>query len=285
MGLPAQINLIKQSVKEWNSWRQSNSNIEVDLSGANLAGLDLSKAQLWNANLKDSNLVGTKLRKSDCRGVNLQGSNLTEADFSESDLRNSNFSTANLTKTNLTKANLIGVNFTQAQAYDANFTEANLTATCLKNWLINEKTNFNALVCDYVYFEPDKSNRYPEKSNFAHGEFVKFLRKDLIVADSTNLTFSAAEDNYSEHKDVDDSHDKLEVLSLAIMRKIDEVSREIPESPTSHVKIATKVLQLLQKDQLCSAEVESLREKPEIYKLEELVDHPAIKLIIVGLKK
>ena len=45
------LDILKQGVDEWNKWRDENSEIRPDLSGANLAGADLDGAYLGGANL------------------------------------------------------------------------------------------------------------------------------------------------------------------------------------------------------------------------------------------
>jgi len=51
----------------------------ADLTGANLMGADLEKANLGIANLSDANLSGADLEKANLRGANVTGANLTNA--------------------------------------------------------------------------------------------------------------------------------------------------------------------------------------------------------------
>jgi uncharacterized protein YjbI with pentapeptide repeats len=41
-----QLDILKQSVKKWNQWRDENLDIEPDLSEADLSGANLSRADL-----------------------------------------------------------------------------------------------------------------------------------------------------------------------------------------------------------------------------------------------
>ena len=50
------LDILKQGVNEWNKWRDKNSEIRPDLSGADLDGADLREANLGEANLRVANL-------------------------------------------------------------------------------------------------------------------------------------------------------------------------------------------------------------------------------------
>ena len=54
---------LKDSVGQWNSWKESNDEVEIDLSGADLCDArlvyaDLSGADLSGANLREAILGG-----------------------------------------------------------------------------------------------------------------------------------------------------------------------------------------------------------------------------------
>ena len=85
----------------------------VDLSYANLCGVDLSSSYLYGANLRDANLSGTKLCgailcEANLCGTNLCGTNLRGADLSDANLCGADLSFANLCGTKLCDANLRG---------------------------------------------------------------------------------------------------------------------------------------------------------------------------------
>jgi len=108
--------------------------IPVNLTGANLTGLDLADAILTDANLTGANLTGATLTdadltNADLTGVNLTGATLTDANISFSNLTLSNLTDANLTRvilslTNLTDANLIGAILTDSELVQATLTGA-----------------------------------------------------------------------------------------------------------------------------------------------------------------
>lgn len=81
----------------------------------NLAGVDLKKARLVEANLMGANLSkadlsGANLRRANLTGANLSGAKLITTNLSGAILVNSNLSNADFTGSNLIKANLSGAN-------------------------------------------------------------------------------------------------------------------------------------------------------------------------------
>jgi hypothetical protein len=90
-----QLARLKEGVEAWNRWRTKNYAIDIDLSGANLFGINLRQAYLSGANLFGINLIVT-----DLSGANLSGANLSGADLSEANLNGANLSEANLSRAN-----------------------------------------------------------------------------------------------------------------------------------------------------------------------------------------
>src|SRR5437762_1705443 len=63
---------LKQGVEAWNEWREEHRDIQPDLSGANLSGVDLSNANLNGADLREAQLKGADLREAQLKGANLR---------------------------------------------------------------------------------------------------------------------------------------------------------------------------------------------------------------------
>jgi uncharacterized protein YjbI with pentapeptide repeats len=150
---------LKFSVEEWSKWRKKNRGIEIYLSGADLSGADLSGADLSGAYLI---------------GADLSGARLIEADLS--------------------RANLIGANLMNCTALATNFTHANLTGACIQDWNINQKTIFEEVICDYIYYELSERETYQERRPhdpnkiFNPGDFQRLIETaretvDLIFSD------------------------------------------------------------------------------------------------------
>lgn len=157
-----QLRIIRQGVEAWNKWRKENPDQEIDLSEANLGGVNLggmsfsdellilgrpvSGAEFYSVlqniefsgqnilsyviysstDIRKANLIRANLSKANLIGANLIGAILIEANLSEA-----NLSEAILGGTNLSAANLIGANLNKASLIGANLFGANLTDTNL----------------------------------------------------------------------------------------------------------------------------------------------------------
>jgi Pentapeptide repeats (8 copies) len=107
---------LREGVETWNAWREENPDVEIDLSRANLYA-----ANMYNVNLTSANLLGANLYEANLISADLSGANLYEADLSEAKL-----SRAKLYETNLSKAKLFGTNLIRAKMGKADLKEATL---------------------------------------------------------------------------------------------------------------------------------------------------------------
>jgi uncharacterized protein YjbI with pentapeptide repeats len=160
------VEILSQGVSAWNLWRQEDSDIKPNLSGANLfkaklthanlrqtdlrktdlrqaelKEVDLFKADLRNANLRGASaissdlrganmsgahLITTDLSRTDLQGADMRGIRLDGSDLSEANLKETNLSAANLSKTHLLSANLKHANLRGSNLEDAVLVVANL---------------------------------------------------------------------------------------------------------------------------------------------------------------
>ena len=82
MANPEHLDILKQGVKAWNTWREKNRSVFPDLSRAdlgvaNLSNADLTGANLFQANLTMANLPGANLEGAHLEKANLRFANLT----------------------------------------------------------------------------------------------------------------------------------------------------------------------------------------------------------------
>lgn len=145
----------------------------ANLTKANFSRLNLEQADFSYADLRDADLSFANLRLSNFSQSNLANTNLSGAVLSESKLYSSN----------LRKANLSGAKLILAAVLGANFKKAILTGVCIEDWHINNKTNLQGVVCDYVYLKEYEQERRPHHRNFAHGEFTKLFQFSLETVD------------------------------------------------------------------------------------------------------
>lgn len=121
MGNPEHIRIVKQGAEAIQKWRREHPTEKLDLSGA-----DLSEANLYLADLARANLNGTNLKKAKISFAYLVETEFIGADLTETDLVLSLLTMANLTKTKLLRAQLIGTNLTGAKLAEANLSGADI---------------------------------------------------------------------------------------------------------------------------------------------------------------
>ena len=111
--------------------------LDYDLSGADLSGADLRRANLSGADLSDADLRRANLRRADLSGADLRRANLSGAYLSDADLRRANLSGADLRRANLS---------------DADLRRANLDFSCYPLWCggLHVKTD-KRLACQLAY--------------------------------------------------------------------------------------------------------------------------------------
>lgn len=144
--------ILELGTNVWNTWRQENSDVQVNLEGTNLSeadlrginfrevdfmeadlmGADLRHADLREANLRggdlrDTNLMRAKLRKADLRGTNFIRANLREADLSVANVERAKLCETDLAGANLSKAILMRAELYRAQLMETDLTGANLS--------------------------------------------------------------------------------------------------------------------------------------------------------------
>ena len=175
-----QVERLKRGVAEWNQWREQPENrvvlidlTEADLWQANLTGADLTeahlmrsdfrKADLTEADLWQANLTGAYLKEANLRGTNFTEANLTGADFTRSDLRGANLTEANLTGVRLREANLTGAYLTGADLTEADLWQADLTGAHLR-----EADFMGAYLTEADLTEADLTEAFLESTHFAN---------------------------------------------------------------------------------------------------------------------
>jgi uncharacterized protein YjbI with pentapeptide repeats len=121
-----QLDILKQGVDVWNRWRREHTEIQLDLSFANLNRIDLLGVPLFGANLEGANLTGADLTFTYLTRAELEGTNLTEASLTGADLARADLTGADLARADLTGANLARADLSFAKLEGTNLTGANL---------------------------------------------------------------------------------------------------------------------------------------------------------------
>ncbi len=137
-----QLDILKKGAKSWNTWREENPKIEIDLSEAFRSGswrdneFDLSEFNLSNANLRRADLSARNNNWDDhyefislifgLDKANLSGADLREADLRRANLRNANLIGADLRNADLSGTDITGSIFTKATIGGTNFGASDL---------------------------------------------------------------------------------------------------------------------------------------------------------------
>ena len=158
----------------------------ANLQGSHLQGIQLQDANLQGANLQKVHLQNANLQGSHLQGIQLQDANLQKVDLRGADLQFAHLQFSNLCKTNFSRANLSQTQLSAAQALNANFSGAILTGACIQDWNINSATQFDNVICDYIYLKENQQERRPSHGNFAPGEFVTLVLK---ISETIDLIF------------------------------------------------------------------------------------------------
>ncbi|WP_353570564.1 pentapeptide repeat-containing protein [Candidatus Albibeggiatoa sp. nov. BB20] len=175
--------LLKQLLPLHREWLKESKNLEqagelidyqdrrrINLCGANLQGLNLSRknlsmANLMYAELQNANLTASNLSRIWLDGASLQKAQLIKANLSQAYLYNVVFEEANLVRANLTEAEASNVNFTGAELVEANLSkailhEANLTRANLFYAILSDSDFSNANLSESTFYP--KVNSYPD---------------------------------------------------------------------------------------------------------------------------
>ena len=106
---------------------------DIDLSGANLRGVNLSETDLSCVDLSQANLSEANLSKCDLSDTDFTGANLSRANLIAADLQSAYFNGAILTAADLSQANLKYADLTGANLNQANLRNADLSLAHLES--------------------------------------------------------------------------------------------------------------------------------------------------------
>jgi uncharacterized protein YjbI with pentapeptide repeats len=176
--------LLRQGTEAWNSWKNQNPNIHVDLTGVDLSEAKLRGAYLSGANLSSARLTGANLTGADLYNANLSGADLSGATLREADLCRAILIGADLSKAYLDKAKLSG-----ADLSDANLSEADLGGAYLGGAKL-ARANLSGAVLSSAYL--NRANLSEANLSEAFLIEVNLSSADLAGANLSKACLSAA---------------------------------------------------------------------------------------------
>ncbi len=160
----------------------------MELTGAQLDGLDLARVDLSGALLAEASLVGTnlagaKLDHAVLTTANLAGANLSLASLVGADLQKAVLAGANLAGADLTDADLRAATLTKAQMGEANLEAANLAGVHAQGAMLPQATLTRANLEGALF---DSANL--SRARMAHTRLISadFRNADLGGANLTN---------------------------------------------------------------------------------------------------
>ncbi len=92
MANPEHLKILEMGVEKWNHWREQNPQIQPDLEGADLQGVNLDAADFLGTNLRYTNLKGADLWGANLEYADLKGAHLEGANFGEVRLKGASIS-------------------------------------------------------------------------------------------------------------------------------------------------------------------------------------------------
>lgn len=226
---------LSNGVEAWNEWREQNSEITPDLSGADLMGADLDGANLSGADLTGILLSAASLRGADFRGADLSGARLggaflSDADFSRAILCGANLGGAVLIEANLIEANLINARLSHTLLLKADLSKADLSGANLSGANFSGADLSNANLCRTNMVETNF-----EKATLTGCRIYGISAWDLKLegAIQSDLIITPCGDPRGDPDII--SIDKLEVAQFIYLILNNEKLRDVIDTITSKV--------------------------------------------------
>ncbi|MEM8488495.1 MAG: toll/interleukin-1 receptor domain-containing protein [Bacteroidota bacterium] len=125
--------VLKNGVEIWNQWREANSDVEVDLRGADLTSINLAEINLAGAKLADVNFSEANLKGAKLKGAKLINTELVKAELVGADLRYADLSLTDLSEADLQEAKLHFSLFSETIVEQTHFYQAPFGRTSISD--------------------------------------------------------------------------------------------------------------------------------------------------------
>ena len=123
---PAHIEELNKGVESWNRWRERNNMQPVDLSGANLDQAQLHGCNLIRADLRGASLRGAQLPEAHLKNADFTGACIEQTNFEHANARDACFDNVQGRKARFIVTTLRGASFRNADLERADFYRAYL---------------------------------------------------------------------------------------------------------------------------------------------------------------
>jgi len=187
-----QLDILKQGGETWNQWRKEHSDIQPNLSNADLnraplSGVDLTGANLSNAHLYKAHLYAAHLSGADLTGADLREVFLSRAHLEETDLSRADLTGADLTGANFTGAHLSNAHLNRADLSDADLTGADLTRAILSFANLREAHLSNAHLSSAFLSSAFLDHTHLNRADLTGADLSKAV---LVETDFTGATLN-----------------------------------------------------------------------------------------------
>jgi uncharacterized protein YjbI with pentapeptide repeats len=273
-------------VSAWNEWRQNNSSVQpdlsgADLSGANLRGADLSKANLRGADLSKANLDGANLSQSNSGAADLSGANLCGVRLGATDLSGARLVSADLTGAVFSRQHALSegaVRLYISQALnldDADLSGAHLSNTSFCDVDLRHVKGLEAVVhhapstigIDTIYRSEGKIPELFLRGAGVPKQFITFMRsltRDAFEFYSCFISYSSQDQDFAERLHADLRAKDLRVWFAPEDLKIgDRFQDQIEESIRLYDKVMIILSEASVRSHWVEREANAAREREE----------------------
>jgi uncharacterized protein YjbI with pentapeptide repeats len=206
---------LKEGIEVWNSWREKNCEIAIDLRKVNLQREILSGFNLREADFSGADLSYAQLNRANLSGAILVWAELSGADLSYAKLDHSNLISARLSGSNLGDANLSRTVLSYAELNNANLSHANLNGAFINSANLRSANLIGANLIEADLSETDLSGANLSYANL-NSAFLRSVNLSGANLSSANFTDSRISGvtwnprkmrgNYLEIRGIDASH-------------------------------------------------------------------------------
>ncbi len=182
------VELLTQGREAWNNWRQSNPDLEPDLSTEILFGADLSGFNLARCNLVASVLAGADLRTADLSKADLSHATLLQAKMDGAKLTNATLFGANLSSTSLTGVDAREANLMCCVLVDADLRGANISGARVYGVAAWDTNLSGVIQRDLIITRPEERNITLDQIEMA--QFINLVVRNSRMHDALDTLSS-----------------------------------------------------------------------------------------------
>lgn len=214
----------------------------IDLSGANLADADLTEARFSSVILKRASFIGARLVRTGLHRTDLTGADFSRADLSGANLYRLGASRARFDEATLVETRLVRVGLELASMRDADLTNAKLTDSGLRHTVLsNADLTGVKLVSASIEFIPHYDGPVPgthlDGTDLTHAEVTAAQLAGAYLTDSTRLPLNLVEDPWVRKRIEECSHWASSFADKGRSIPLDLEGLAVTQAPDTNVQL------------------------------------------------